>query len=312
MNDDDLSRLFHELPSPLRSRPGRAAEIVVAARRRRAYAAGAASISTIVLVIVAALALGGGHAGQGSQAARTPAAPVAPTPAPRGTPAQGVLTVSCSAPGRPIALSQIKRGVYGTAAAAPLRAFLVKPGDASDLHLDRLPRTQWALVSHDATHRVFAQRTATGISAVLYFKLYLGSWRPAPQCGIRYGTDTAEHVRQAVVRGRILDLNWDNGTCHPTTGRPISNLVRRVIVTETKTHVLISLITYENPAEVASEASQAAALPSGTVLVCAGVGLADHVKITLKAPLGNRVLLDVSTVPPGPIDLGGTVGKPLT
>jgi hypothetical protein len=211
-----------------------------------------------------------------------------------------------------VVLSQLKPGVYATPIAAPLRTFLARPGRFADLELDRLPHPQWALVSHDSIHRVFAQRTAEGISAVLYFKLYLGSWRPDVQCRIRYGTDTAVPVRQVAVRGRTLDLNWDNGTCYPFSGGPISSLVRRVVVTETNTHVLISLITYQNPAEIAAQASQAAALPPGSNLVCGGVGLDDHAKVALKAPLNRRTLLDVSTVPPEPIELTGTLGKPLT
>lgn len=218
------------------------------------------------------------------------------------------MSISCWNTAAAVPPSQIKPGVYATPMGAPLRAFLAKPGRFADLELDRLPHKQWALVSHDNIHRVFAQRTATGISAVLYFKLYLGSWRPDVQCRIRYGTDTAVPVRQVAVRGRALDLNWLNGSCFA----PISSLVRRVVVTETSTHVLISLITYQNPAEIAAQASQEASLPSGTTLACGGVGLEDHAKVALKAALGNRTLLDVSTVPPEPIELTGTVGKPLT
>ena len=210
-----------------------------------------------------------------------------------------------------IALSQIKPGVYSTSIAAPLRAFLAKPERYAALSLGQLPHQQWALVSHDSIHRVFAQRTATGISAVLYFKLYLGSWRPDVQCSLRYADGVADAVRQAAVRGRTLDLNWDNGTCNPTKGRPLSNLVRRVIITETTTHVLVSLVTYDNPVEVAAEASEQAAAPSGVAVGCGGVGLQDHVTVTLKAPLGSRTLLDVSTAPPEPITLDGTFGKPL-
>jgi hypothetical protein len=302
-DDDDLSRLFHELPSPLQPRPGRAAAIV-------------ASVTTVVVLIVATFALLGSSPRSGvTPAAQTPAAGTSTTTArlaPTATTAPSSVSVSCWAKGPSIAMSQIKPGVYGTPVAAPLRAFLTQPGRFADLQLDQLPHEQWALVSHDAIHRVFAQRTPAGISAVLYFKLYLGSWRPDGQCTIRYGADTAVPVRQVAARGRTLDLNWDNGTCNPSAGGPISSLVRRVVVTETNTHVLISLITYQNPAEIAAQASQAAALPSGSTLACGGVGLKDHVKVTLKAPLGSRTLLDVSTAWPERIELTGTIGKPLT
>jgi hypothetical protein len=230
---------------------------------------------------------------------------VVPPPA---SPATEAVSISCWNNAPAVRLSQIKPGVYPTPLAAPLRTFLAKPGRFADLEINQLPHAQWALVNHDNIHRVFAQRTPTGISAVLYFKLYLGSWRPDVQCSIRYGTDTAVPVRQVAVRGRTLDLNWLNGSCFG----PISSLVRRAAVTETNTHVLISLITYQNPAEIAAQASQAASLPAGTTLACGGVGLEDHAKVALKAPLGNRTLLDVSTVPPEPIELTGTVGKPLT
>ena len=227
---------------------------------------------------------------------------------PPASPATELVSISCWNKAQAVPLSQIKPGVYATPMAAPLRTFLANPGRFAELELNQLPHAQWALVNHDNIHRVFAQRTSTGISAVLYFKLYLGSWRPNMQCSIRYGTDTAVPVRQVAVRGRALDLNWLNGSCFT----PISSLVRRVVLTETALSVLISLITYQNPAEIAAQASQTASLPSGTTLACGGVGLDDHAKVALEAPLGNRTLLDVSTVPPEPIELTGTVGKPLT
>ncbi|BEP12382.1 hypothetical protein acdb102_06930 [Acidothermaceae bacterium B102] len=83
-------------------------------------------------------------------------------------------------------------------------------------------------------------------------------------------------------------------------------------MTESPTVVTLSLVTYENPAEIAAEAALATNLPPGTAVACAGVGLLDHAKVTLKARLGKRLLLDVSGVPPWPVDRDGTVGKPLT
>ena len=75
--------------------------------------------------------------------------------------------------------------------------------------------------------------------------------------------------------------------------------------------MLVSLVTYENPAELVAMASQQAAAPSGLPVPCGGVGLQDHVKVTLKAPLGGRTLLSVGQGGTGPITLDGTMGAPL-
>ncbi len=227
------------------------------------------------------------------------------------TPAPHAVSVSCWNRASAVPYTRITPGAWATPIAAPLRALVARPGRYAGLRLDLMPTARWAVVSHDATHRIFAQRTAKGIAAVVYFKRYLGTWRVDVQCSIDYADGHADRVESVAVRGRTLDLNWSNGTCFPQQGGPISALVRRVVVTQSPTLVTVSLITYENPAEIAAFAAIQATLPPHTVVVCAGVGLGDHTKVTLTAPLGKRALLDVSTVPPVPLDRNGTVGKPL-
>jgi hypothetical protein len=321
--DEELNRLFQQLPSPMRPKPGRAAGIVAARRRRRSYAA-AGSVAAVMIVVAGTFAVTdrGNKSSTGASPAPTstttaPTTTATRTPTTSSPPAirTGTVEVGCytRTAVRPAAL---KPGVLSrtTPAAATLRHFLASPGKWAEVGavVDQLPRSQWALIFQDSGHRVFGQRTSSGLGAVLYFKLYLGSWNlDLDQCGITYSDGRAERVESAAVVGRAVDLNWSNGTCDPRQLRPLSELVRRVRVIETAKTVEISMITYENPAELAAEHSQAAALPSGSVLGCAGVGLEDHAKVTLKAPLGHRTLIDVSSVPPQVITLDGTVGTPL-
>ncbi|BEP12381.1 hypothetical protein acdb102_06920 [Acidothermaceae bacterium B102] len=143
------------------------------------------------LAIAATLAVTGAFAGLGGGVS------VAAGPPPAHS-----VRISCWNRAAAVPYTRIKPGAWATPIAAPLRALVAKPGRYAPIRLELLPRSRWAVVSHDKTHRIFAQRTATGISAVLYFKLYLGVWRPSVQCGIAYPDGQANRIAAVAVHAR--------------------------------------------------------------------------------------------------------------
>lgn len=207
-----------------------------------------------------------------------------------------------------VAATVLKTDVLATAspAAQSLRRFLDAPGRFADLRLGALPRADWGLIAESTTYRIFGLVVEHRLGAVLQLKLYRGVWQLyAENCNLVYADGSAGIAESVAANGTTLDINWGNGTCFPQgPHRHLpEDLGRRAIITETATHVLVSVVVARNPAARIAEAG---------VTACAGVGLLDHIDAQLQAPIGKRVVLDVGAVPPRVLATTGTVGQPLT
>lgn len=284
-DQERLTRLLHDLPSPMASRPGRATAIITTRRRRKTHALLAAA-SAIVLLVIGTVtvhltrntpnrvtAVGDGHRRDVTQ-------PVA---------------VDCGAR-LPLSILTAARDVVdtNTEAGAALRSFLAHPAIAD---LATYPREDWALLYQSRSRMSFGQRTgASGVSGILTLARTAGGWTfdSSGGCGpLIYPDGHAAVIEGVAANGGTLSLTWLNGTCFPDAVEPIhSDLLRRVQVTETPTSVLLAVVVAANPAE-------ARALGDAP---CLGVGLTDTSTITLKQPLGSRHLVDVGFVPPRPVD----------
>ena len=104
----------------------------------------------------------------------------------------------------------------------------------------------------------------------------------------------SEPIGGAVAVGRTLTLYWSNGSCG---GAALDRILARAEVHETADAVHVLLVSEPNPAVRKF---------SGAVF-CAGVGRESHNTVTLKAPLGNRVLYDDSRLTPEEV----TISKPV-
>ncbi|MDX6256276.1 MAG: hypothetical protein QOJ11_2610 [Frankiales bacterium] len=258
-------------------------------------------------------AAGGSPSSQG-QAGTGPNAPVL-TPSQRAAPPNstsgairaGEVSVGCRLRTL-VDLAALRTGLLstGTPAANSLEHVLAAPGRSAPLRLGALPRADWALIAGSPTYRVFGLVAHRQLTAVVQLKLYRGTWQVyAENCNLTHADGDAVTAESVAASGTTLDVNWDNGTCFPQgVHRHVpEQLGRRVIVTETPTHVLISVVAASNPQAVADEVGMTG---------CAGVGLADHIEAHLKAPIGQRTVLDVSAVPPRVLPTTGTFGQPLT
>jgi hypothetical protein len=231
----------------------------------------------------------------------TPGKTVAPAAVPAGD-----VSVDCRL-STLVSPTVLKTGVLATTtpAAQSLRRFLAAPGRFADLRLGALPRADWALIAESTTYRIFGLVVEHRLGAVVQLKLYHGVWQLyAENCNLTYADGRAGISESVAARGTALDINWGNGTCFPQgPHRHVpEDLGRRAVITETATHVLVSVVVARNPAARTAEAG---------VTACAGVGLLDHLHAQLRAPIGNRLVLDVGAVPPRVLPTTGTVGQPL-
>jgi thiol-disulfide isomerase/thioredoxin len=101
----------------------------------------------------------------------------------------------------------------------------------------------------------------------------------ADQRGLRYTSDTfAAGIREVQASGRRLTITWDNLKCGD-----VVDLLDQVQVRENVNAVHLEVLATTNPALDQADTG------------CLGVGVQSSTRVTLSAPLGNRLVFETST-----------------
>jgi hypothetical protein len=186
--------------------------------------------------------------------------------------------------------------LFADAPGRALRAFLDNGGEANRSGFI-WQNGDWVVLERTEARVMYGYRSDSGL-AFASVDTTTGRWqvRGYGTCGPRFlGTSTWRTDGHLDRNALFMLVNYDSGSsCYPP-GDIVP--VDHVVVTETATEIGLAVYLKKDEPPPGWKPPK---LPKGSHFACGGVGMTGQTRVDLKAPVGDRTLLDYGAYPHEP------------